>query len=111
MEVTFKDRKLERIIDDPRKLKKRFNEKVAKIIEKRINFLEEVENLGKIPTFPPTRLHLLKGDLKGKYAIDVTSQLRIVFEINQDPIPYRSDNSVDIDQVTKISVIGIYDYH
>ena len=111
MEITFKDRKLEKIINDPRKLKKRFNERTAKIIERRINLLEEEENLGKISNDPPIRLHMLKGDQKGNYAIDVWRGLRIVFEINQKPIPRRPDNSVDLDNVTKIRIIGIYDYH
>ena len=110
MEVTFKDRKLENIINDPRKLKKRFN-KAAENVVRRVNVLVKAANLGIVSELPPTRLHLLIGDFKGNYAIDVTSQLRIVFEINHDPIPRRPDNSVDVDQVTKIRIIGIFDYH
>ena len=45
MEITFKDRKLERIINDPRKLKKRFNQ-AAENIENRIKQLENEPNLG-----------------------------------------------------------------
>ncbi len=110
MEITYKDRKLEKIINDPRKLKKRFNQ-AAEIIENRLELLDGVDNLGQISDKPPTRLHLLKGDQKSKYAIDVRRGLRIVFEINHDPIPRLPDNSVDVDNVTKIRIIGIYYYH
>ena len=110
MEIEYKDRKLEKIIQDPRKLKKRFNE-AAIYVESRIKVLSRALNLGQISEKPPTRLHMLKGDWKGKYAIDVKRGLRIVFEINHDPVPRRPDNSVDVDQVTKIGIIGIFDYH
>ena len=110
MEITFKDRKLEKIINDPRKLRKRFN-KVAENIENRVKQLENEPNLGRISSRPPTRLHLLKSDYKGCYAVDVNRELRIVFEINHDPIPRRPDNSVDVDKVIKIRIIGILDYH
>ena len=47
--------------------------------------------------------------MKGNYAIDVNYKLRIVFEINQDPIPRLPDSSVDVDQVyTKICIVGIF---
>ena len=110
MEITFKDRKLERIINDPRKLKKRFNQAAVKVL-KSIEILEQHDNLGQISVKPPIRRHLLSGDLKGNYAIDVTIKLRLVFEINHDSIPKLPDNSVDLDNVTKICIIDICDYH
>ncbi len=110
MEITFKDRKLEKIINDPRKLRRRFNE-AAENIEKRIEILEGANNLGQVSEKPPTRLHLLKGDYKGCYAVDVNRELRIVFAINHNPIPRCTDNSVDLDKVTEICIIGILDYH
>ena len=67
--------------------------------------------MGQVPVKPPIRRHLLTGDMKGNYAIDVTNKLRLVFEINHDPIPKLPDNSVDLDNVTKICIIEIYDYH
>ncbi len=110
MEITFKDKGLEKITKDPRKLRKRFNQ-AAEIIENRIKLLISADNLGQIHTGPPTRLHLLKGDLKGKYAIDVNRKLRMVLEINQEPIPLHSNNSVNINLVTKILIVEIIDYH
>ena len=110
MEIEYKDRKLEKIIQDPRKLKKHFNQ-AAEIIENRLELLDGVDNLGQISDKPPTRLHSLVGDLKGKYAIDVQRGLRIVFEINHDQIPRLPDNSVDLDNISKIRIMGIYDYH
>ena len=110
MEITFKDRKLEKIINDPRKLRKHFNQ-AAYNIEKRLEILEGAENLGQVSEKPPTRRHLLIGDLKSCYAVDVSGQLRIVFEINHDPIPRLPDNSADVDNVTKICIIDIVDYH
>ena len=110
MEITFKDKKLEKIISDPRKLRRRYNQAAENII-KRLKLLINEPNLGRIPSIPPTRLHLLKGDHKGNYAVDVNRELRIVFEIDHNPIPRLADNSVDLDQVTKICIIEICDYH
>ena len=110
MEITFKDRKLEKIVDNPRKLRRHFNQ-AAENIERRLETLNDVENLSHVSTKPPIRRHLLTGDFKGCYAVDVTGQLRIVFEIDHDLIPRLADNSVDLEHVTKICIIGIYDYH
>ena len=110
MEITFKDKKLEKIINDPRKLRKHFNQASDNIV-RRLKLLINEPNLGKIPNYPPTRLHLLKGDYKGYYAVDVNRELRIVIEINHDPIPRLLDNSVNVDKVTKICIIDIVDYH
>ncbi len=96
MEVTYKDKKLEKIINDPRKLRRRYNQ-AAENIENKLKILSRAANLGEVSEKPPTRLHLLKGDHKGNYAVDVNRELRIVFEINHNPIPRRPDKSVDVD--------------
>ena len=110
MEITYKDKKLEKIINDPRKIRKHFNQAADNIV-KRIMVLARATNLEKVSEKPPTRLHLLKGDYKGYYAVDVNRELRIVFEINHDPVARRSDNSVDLEKVTKVCIVDILDYH
>ena len=60
MEITFKDKKLESIIQDPRKLRKRFN-KAAEQIENRLEVAwKTAKNLAQVSEKPPTRRHLLK---------------------------------------------------
>ena len=43
--------------------------------------------------FPGSRLHLLKGDLAGFYAVDVSGNWRMIFRFDED------NNATDIDLV------------
>ena len=43
--------------------------------------LEAAANLSQLATLPGWRLHALKGDRRGEYAITVTANWRIVFRV------------------------------
>ncbi len=84
---------------------------MAKKIKQRINQLESADNLAIISTLPVLRLHQYEGKDKGIWSIDIQKNWRILFEINQDPIPTLEDGGVDLKTITIISIASITDPH
>lgn len=110
MEVLFSDKKLQKICSDQRLLQKEYGQN-ARRIQMRLFELYSVDNLAEIPTTPPARRHLLSGDRKGQFAVDIKHPFRIVFIPANDPIPYLEDGGIDLEKVTIIKIVWIGDYH
>ena len=111
VDISFPDRKLQKICNDRRRLIAEYGEQNGKKIMLRLTELSLADNLAEIPTTPPPRRHQLKNYRKGQFAVDIKDPFRIVFTPNHDPIPLLSDGGIDIEKVTRINVIWIGDYH
>jgi proteic killer suppression protein len=57
------------------------------------------------------RLHQHIGKGKGTWSIDIQENWRILFEINQDPIPTLEDGGIDLKAITIISIESVEDPH
>ena len=84
---------------------------MARSIKMRLAVMKSARTLQQVPTTPPDRCHMLRGDRLGQYAVDLVHPHRLVFEPNHDPVPRREDGGVDLDEVTAVTVIDILDYH
>ena len=71
---------------------------------KRINELDAATNLYDIKSMPQTRLHILKQDWKGHFAVDIKHPFRLIL------LPINGELS-DIKSITEIKIITIIDYH
>ena len=98
MEVTFKNKKLEKICTDVKTATKKYNEKMAEIITQRIFELRASETIEDLLQFKIGRCHSLKGDRKGQYAMDLIHPQRLIFTVIKNKI-----------QIANI--IEIVDYH
>ena len=95
MEITYKNRKLEKQLTDPTEMVKSFGQ-LARKVNQRLKDLADADNL---------------GDRKGELAVDVSVNYRIIFEPLHDPIPKKGDGGLDWEEVTKIQINEIADYH
>lgn len=68
-------------------------------------------NLHHVSLLPAARLHPLKGDRKGQFAVDAKHPYRLIFESNHDPIPVKEDGGVDLSKVTSVIILEVEDYH
>ncbi|MFN2457994.1 MAG: type II toxin-antitoxin system RelE/ParE family toxin [Chitinophagaceae bacterium] len=59
---------------------------------------------------PSANCHALKGERYGQWAVDISANYRLIFEINQS-IPMNKDGSINTLKVTDIMIIEITDYH
>jgi plasmid maintenance system killer protein len=110
VEITYKNRKLEKKLTDPRELVKSFGQ-LAHKIKMRLKNLLDAENLAIMRTIPAARCHELTGDRKGELAVDVSGNYRLIFEPFHFPIPKKVDGGLNWDEVTKIQINEIEDYH
>lgn len=110
MEISYKTKKLEKQLTDPRLLVKSFGE-LARKVNQRIKELTDADDLAVLRTLPAARCHELTGDRKGELAVKISGNYRLIFEPVNDPIPQKDDGGLDWEKVTKIRINQIEDYH
>lgn len=110
MELSYKTNKLEKSLTTDKGLLK-LNSRLAKKIKQRRIQLKNADNLEVISKLPQLRLHPYKGKDKGIWSIDIQENWRILFEINQDPIPTLEDGGVDLKAITIIKIVSVVDPH
>lgn len=110
MEITYKYRKLEKQLTEPKELVKSFGQLAVKI-KMRLKNLTDADNLAIMRTIPAARCHELTGDRKGELAVNVSGNYRLIFEPLHDPIPKKDDGGLNWEEVTKIQINEIEDYH
>jgi proteic killer suppression protein len=99
MKITFKSRKLEKQLTNPKELVKAFGD-LARKVSQRIKDLEGAENLETLRYFPAARCHELSGNRKGQIAVDISSNFRLIFEPNHHPPPKKEDGGLEWSEVT-----------
>jgi plasmid maintenance system killer protein len=106
MEITFASRKLQKQFSDEESLKKSFN-KLSGRLKLRYDLLEAADCLADVSHEPPPRRHLLKGEWKGHFALDVSGNWRLVFR----PLERKVTEGMDLREVTAIEIVAVIDYH
>lgn len=110
MKLFYKNKKLEISLTIDKEIIKTYGAR-AKKIKQRINELESWDNLYDISRLPALRLHPLKGNKKGEWAVDIQKNWRICFEISRNPLPLLENGGIDLSKVKEIKIISIEDYH
>lgn len=110
MELSYKNNKLEKSLTTDKGLAKNYGKLAKKIKQRRIQ-LESADNLDIISKLPVLRLHQHIGKGKGTWSIDIQENWRILFEIDQDPIPTLENGGIDLKAITIISIESIEDPH
>ncbi|MEZ5056889.1 MAG: type II toxin-antitoxin system RelE/ParE family toxin [Saprospiraceae bacterium] len=110
MKITFKSRKLEKQLTNPKEMVKAFGD-LARKVSQRIMDLEGAENLETLRYLPAARCHELSGNRKGQIAVNISTNFRLIFEPDHDPPPQKDDGGLNWSEVTKIRINEIKDYH
>jgi plasmid maintenance system killer protein len=110
VEISYKSRKLEKQLTDPRELARSFG-LLARKINQRLKDLNGATNLSLMRSIPSARCHQLTGNRKGELAVDISENYRIIFKPLHDPIPQKDDGGLNWEEVYKIQNTEIEDYH
>ncbi|QOY55323.1 killer suppression protein [Candidatus Sulfurimonas marisnigri] len=115
MVIEFSSTKLQKIFEDERKLLKEMGKKRAKKIKIRMTEFRAADSLHDFwpPKSGPSRCHeLTEGEETGKkLSVDLDHPYRLIFEVDQEPIPIREEGGLDWKVVKQIKIIGIEDTH
>lgn len=110
MEICYKSRKLEKQLTDYKELHKNFG-RLAQKINQRLKELQGADNLAIMRTIPASRCHELNVPRKGELAVSVSENYRLIFKPAHSPAPVKDDGGLNWEQVTKIEILEIEDYH
>jgi proteic killer suppression protein len=111
MDITFNNEKLAKVFSTENQLVREFGSENARLIMRRMQFLKAASCLEEVPSSRPTRRHQLIGDRKGQFAVDLKHPKRLIFVPNHNPLPLKPDGGIDLHKVSRITVIGVEDYH
>lgn len=111
MIIYFKNRKLEKICNEGRAMKKKYGEKMSNKLQQRLFELNSASSLADISYLPPPRLHELTGNRSGQFSVDLIHPFRLIFISANSPVPLAESGGIDKKRVTEIEIIDIIDTH
>jgi len=79
-------------------------------LKRRLDDISASENMS-ILELLPGRLHALKENKKGLWALDLDHPYRLIFEPVGDPLPVSKDGWLDLKKITAVKIIKVEDYH
>jgi plasmid maintenance system killer protein len=110
MKYKIRNRRLGKQLEGASSIKKHFGVR-AKLIVQRLEEIESSPNLKVLMQIPAANCHPLKGQRAGQWALDISGNYRIVFEIMDDPLPMKNEKEIDHVNVKEIHIVEISDYH
>lgn len=110
MDISFQNRKLEKLAGNPTKLFKELGQLRGKLFMRRLGALTDAETLEDV-RHEPGNFHELTGDRKGQWACDLDQPYRLVFEPHEDPIPTDDSGRYIWLEIKGVEVIEITNYH
>lgn len=114
MEISYKNRKLEKSLTQNVLLEKEHGTIRAKKIRHRITELRAASNLGDLgpPLSGPARCHeLTEGGRKWHLSVDLDHPYRLIFTPDHSPVPVKKDGGLDWSQVTAVTILGVENTH
>ena len=110
MEVQFATREIAKRLGSDKTRRKTFGDEIGHRVYRRLLELQAAPSLGAMKTLPG-RCHELTGDRKGQLAVDVTKNVRLVFEPADEPCPRLDDDGLDWGGVKSVRILEVVDYH
>lgn len=111
MNIQFKTRKMQKNCSDERAMIKEWGTQIAKLLKKRLMEIRAVDNLSDLHKIPQARCHILKGDRKGQFSVDLKHPFRLVFLPNHEPIPTNDEGGYDLMKINSVIILEVTDYH
>lgn len=110
MDISFQDRKLEKLLDNQSKLSRELGPLRAKLLLKRLGTLADALTLEDVRN-EPGNFHELKADRKGQWACDLDQPYRLIFEPHESPIPTDSSGRYIWLEIKGVEIVEITNYH
>jgi proteic killer suppression protein len=110
MNITYRSNKLQKQLSNATEIKKAFGQ-MAKKMSSRLDDIISSPSLAVLMQIPAANCHPLTGDRIGEWAVNISGNHRLIFELDHDPVPKKSDEGIDTRQITDIIITGTEDYH
>jgi len=110
MEIEYGNSRIKKKLSSASEIKKAFGN-MAKAMSRRMDDIRASPNLKVLMQLPAAACHALTGDRKGEWAVTISGNHRLIFEILDDPIPKLDDGGIDTIKVTGVIILETTDYH
>ena len=110
MQIIFATEALRKACNEQRRALKKWGERRASLVFRRLVELASVPRLSDMLTMPG-HCHELIDDRKGQLAVNLDGGYRLIFEPANEPVPQKPDGGIDWASVTAIRVLEVRDYH
>lgn len=110
MKVRYKDKKIREICENQKKAIKRYNKIIAEKLIFSIEFLKNSNSLKDVADYRNFRLHELKYNRKGQFAIDLgkTTGYRLIIE----PITVKKENeTISYESVNIVKIMEVSNHY
>lgn len=111
MEVGFNSPRLAKLCTDPALRRRRLGDERAKKVLQRLNQMDAAPTLSDLMALPQARCHQLSADRDEQFSLDLDGPYRLAIEVADNPVPRRQDGGIALDQVRRVTVLGIIDSH
>ncbi len=108
MDIEFQNDEQRTLCEQQKVATKKLGKPCARKLRTRLADLSAAVNVRELAAGHP---HPLKGTRSGQFAVDLQGGVRLVFEPVNDPVPHRDDGGIDWNQVTRVRIVFIGDYH
>lgn len=110
MEITFNNRKLQKLANDDREMLKKMGSRRAKLFRRRLTQLRNAKTLDDV-RYLPGNYHELKDNRKGEWACDLDQPYRLIFTPHERPIPTNKDGQYCWLEISGVELIEVINYH
>lgn len=110
MDISFSDKKLEKLANDDRKRVAALGRLRADKLKQRLDDLRKASTLEDV-RYLPGNWHELTENRKGQWACDLDQPYRLVFEPNEKPAPTDEHGVYLWIEIKSVEVIEIVNYH
>jgi proteic killer suppression protein len=110
LDILFASKKLEKLCHDDNLASRTLGASSARKLHARLDDVIAAANLDYMRKLPG-HFHALSKERAGQFAIEVHGGCRLVLEPADEPLPKRSDGTLNLSKVTTINVVYVGDYH
>jgi proteic killer suppression protein len=110
MDLSFQDKKMEKLALDYRKCQKAYGKLRAELFMRRLGDLYDALTLEDV-RYLPGNYHELTGDRKGEWACDLDQPYRLIFQPHEEPIPTDEHGRYIWLEITAVEIVEITNYH
>ncbi len=111
MEIFFRTRKLEKICNNDKVMRKELGDNMSKKLQRRLSELKAAGSLSEISYLPPPRLHALSGNRSRQFSVDLDHPYRLLFIVANEILYDKKSTEIDKSLITEIEIIEIVDTH